>query len=192
MLDGALHTRPKARDIASRLIEARDKAEFDRIAAACEHDRNCCGCCLGCKRSRGGRSDCHHSAPDEFGYQLRYGIELALQPVNFDRYVRSIDKALSFRRLRKAAASAASPFESPGSMNATTGIAGCYARATSGHAATGLSPAMKARRLARPHRTQAECDPAHRGSDRRFKPQQLPRNIQRASGAQRATSNNTR
>src|SRR5262245_11301598 len=77
-----------ARDVATRLVETCDEAEFDRVAAGCEDDRYCRVCSLG-RNCRGGvhRSDHCHLTAYQIGRQLRQPIVVILRPAIFDSHV---------------------------------------------------------------------------------------------------------
>src|SRR5262249_56140849 len=60
----------EARGIAARLIEARHKAELDRVTGHAEGDRDSCGRSLGRECGGGGaRGDHAHSTANEIGRQ---------------------------------------------------------------------------------------------------------------------------
>ena len=121
-------------------------------SADAEDDRDRRGRSFGRERSRraAGRGDDGHTTADQVSHQRRQAIVLALQPVVLDRHVLALDvagfaKAFAERgHIVRAEASA-----DPALTNPITGIAGCCARAASGHAAAPPSPAMNSRRFIR-------------------------------------------
>ena len=126
-----------AGDVAARPVEAGDEAELDRIAAGLEHDRNRRGRRLGREAGSGaaGGGDHGNRPADQFGGQRRQPIVLALRPAVFDRDVLALGIAgfaQAFAECRQIGRHAGG---APLSRNPITGIAGCCARAASGHAA---------------------------------------------------------
>jgi hypothetical protein len=82
-------------DVAARLPDAGDKAAFDRVVTAREHDRDRAGRLHGDERRIVAAScgDHGHLTPDEFGRERRQPIPLSLRPAEFDRDVLTLDVA---------------------------------------------------------------------------------------------------
>ena len=82
-------------DVAARPINAGDKAAFDRVVTAREHDRDRAGRLHGDERRivAAGCGDHGHLAPDEFGRERRQPIPPSLRPAVFDRDVLTLDVA---------------------------------------------------------------------------------------------------
>ena len=81
-------------DIAARPVEAGDEAEFDRVAAAYEDDRDRRSRRLGCN-CRGGvvRGDHCHLTAYQIGCEVGQSIVLVLRPAILDRHVPALDVA---------------------------------------------------------------------------------------------------
>ena len=125
-----------ARQIAARPGEAGDKSELDRVLADAEDDRDRRGGRLGRKRRGEASADDHRDpAADQIGRQRRQPNELILGPAVDDRDVLALDKPASLRPWRNRANGPQYASGDLASRNPTTGIAGCCARAASGHAA---------------------------------------------------------
>ena len=140
-----------ARHIAARPGEARDKTKLDRVFGDGEDDRNRRGRRLGreCRRGAAERDNHGDLTANQFGRQRRQPIELVLRPAIFDRYVLALDVARVLQTLAEMRADG--PQTASGDTawrNPITGIAGCCARAASGHAAAAPpSSVMNSRRL---------------------------------------------
>ena len=80
------------------------------------------------------RDDHGHLTADQIGGQRRQSIVLTLRPTIFDRHVLAFDIAVSFKPWRNAATRCAQRSGDALWRNPITGIAGCCARAASGHA----------------------------------------------------------
>ena len=146
-----------AGDIAARPVEAGDEANSDRVGADREHDRNRRGGGFRGKRRSVARCDDHcHLAADQIGRQRWQPIVLILRPAVFDRDVLTFDIAGLLQALTECghtkarAAAGGPPLRKP-----ITGIAGCCARAASGHAAAPPSSVMNSRRFTRSPRRRA-------------------------------------
>ena len=82
-----------------------------------------------------GRGDHGDLSANQFGRQRRQPIELILGPAVFDRHVLALDIAGVLQALAKCAQTVRVSRQAMcGSRNPITGIAGCCARAASGHA----------------------------------------------------------
>ena len=81
--------------IAAGPVHACDDAEFDRVAAEVEDDRNLRSRCFGGERGllRGG-GDNVHAALDEIGRESRQAFIVAVSPAIFDLDVPTVDIAL--------------------------------------------------------------------------------------------------
>ena len=93
---------------------------------------------LGRERHRGAFDRDDHGDPpaNQFGRQRRQPIELSLGPAVFDRHVLALDIAALLQALAKYAQIVrVRRVRRCGARNPITGIAGCCARAASGHAA---------------------------------------------------------
>src|SRR5262249_48930753 len=138
-----------AGNVARGSIKAVDETKLYRIGADAEDDGNRAGRSLGrercCRAARCG--DDGHLALHKLGHQCRHAIELILSPTIFDYNIAAIDEPASLRPSRNAAARWARASEVPSWRKPTTGIAGCCARAASGHAVAPKRRAMNSRRL---------------------------------------------
>ena len=139
-----------ARDVAARPVKAGDEAELDRVAAHFEDDRNGRGRRLCRKRRRSaGRGNHGHLTMNQIGRHCRQPIVLVFRPAVFDRDVLALDVtgfAQPFDGMRRQLSRI--PRRDAASRNPITGIAGCCARAASGHAAAAPPiSVMKSRRL---------------------------------------------
>ena len=136
--------------IAARPGEAGDKTELDRIVADAEDDRDRRGRRLGRERRSEvpARGDHGHLTANQIGRQRRQAIVLTLRPAVFDRHVLALDIAGLLQALAKRAhAGPRTSSADAASRNPITGIAGCCARAASGHAAAAPpSSVMNSRR----------------------------------------------
>ena len=97
------------------------------------------------------RDDDGHPPADQIGCQVRQPVVLSVRPAVFDRDVMALDKAglaQTFAERRHVIAKARRPVR----RNPITGIAGCCARAASGHAAAAPpSSVMNSRRSSFDH-----------------------------------------
>ena len=135
--------------VAARPGEAGDKTKLDRVIADAEDDRD--RRCRSFGRERGhvaGRGDDGHLSADQISHQRRQAIVLALQPVVLDRHVLALDVAGFAEAFAERGHIARGGIGRAVWTNPITGIAGCCARAASGHA-TAAPPisAMNSRRL---------------------------------------------
>ena len=102
------------------------------------------------RRRRSGRGDHGDPSANQFGRQRRQSIDLILGPAVFDRHVLALDIAGVLQALAKCAQTVRDGSGDVGSRNPITGIAGCCARAASGHAAAAPpSSVMNSRRFIR-------------------------------------------
>ena len=81
-----------------------------------------------------GRSDHGHLTCDQIGRQIRQPVVLTFRPAIFDRDVPTLDKARFRSGLGGTRQRVPSARQRPLAENPITGIAGCCARAASGHA----------------------------------------------------------
>ena len=96
------------------------------------------------------RGDDGDPTADQVGRQFRQAIVVIVRPAVFDRHVAALDVAgfaQALAECRHAICGRRRPTRR--SRNPITGIAGCCARAASGHAAALPSPAMNSRRRIR-------------------------------------------
>ena len=137
-----------ARDIAARSDKAGDKSGRDWVSSHLEYDRNRTGRCFRrqCRRGANKHSNHAHLAANQIGRQCGQSIILAARPAVFaPRHSRrrsghggNACNALAYR------SGAALP------RNPITAIAGCCARAPSGHvAAAPPTSVMNSRRFIR-------------------------------------------
>src|SRR5262249_55207228 len=140
------------RQIAALPIEAGDEAQPDRVFAGAEDDRDRRRCRLGCE-CRGGTSGRNHYRylpANQFGRQRRQPLELPLSPAIFDRHVLALDIAAVLEALAECAHTVRKRVGDVPPRNPITGMAGCCARAASGHAAAAPpSSVMNVRRFTR-------------------------------------------
>src|SRR5262249_43381829 len=81
-------------DIAARPVETGDEAELNRVAAACEDDRDCRSRRLGCNCRRGVmRSDHRHLTAYQIGCEVGQSVDLVLRPAILDRHILALDVA---------------------------------------------------------------------------------------------------
>src|SRR5262249_22480562 len=77
-----------AREVAPRMVKARDQAELDRINAHPKDDRNCLGRCFsGKNRRRVDRGDHGHLSTNQLGSQGRQLVIVSVGPPIFDRHI---------------------------------------------------------------------------------------------------------
>ena len=81
-----------------------------------------------------GRGDHGDLPANQIGRQRRQSIELILGPAVYDRHVLALDIAGLLQALAKCAQTVRDVSGDVASRNPITGIAGCCARAASGHA----------------------------------------------------------
>ena len=162
--------RDHAREVAARSAEAGDKTSLDRVAAAVEDDRNRRGrrfCCQRC-RSATRRTITATWRRTSSAASAGNRSYLALRPAIFDRHVLALDIAGFAQALAERAQTVRGtrPADSP-LRNPITGIAGCCARAASGHAAAAPPRSvMNSRRLIRSPRRRARAASAAREAER--------------------------
>jgi hypothetical protein len=122
---------------------------LDRVVADVEDDGDRRRCRFGRqRRSRTSGCDDHGDlSANQFSRQRRQSIELIFGPAMFNRYVFALVKAGLFQAWRKARSRSVIVSGDAAWRNPTTGIAGCCARAASGHAAVPQSSVMNSRRL---------------------------------------------
>src|SRR5262249_5899850 len=113
----------------------------DWVAPGHKHDRHLRGCGLGRECRRGVADDQSYLPAKKVRHQKRQPVSLIRAVL--DRDVLALDEA-SFRPWRNAAT--LTDVSGPPERNPTTDIAGCCARAASGHAAAPPSVAKKFRR----------------------------------------------
>ena len=132
-----LHVRlGHARDVAARPIKTGDEAKPDRVAARFEDDRNGRGRRLCRKRRRSaGRGNHGHLTMNQIGRQCRQSVVFGPPPSDIrsprcgprrSRFRSALDETRPRSRVTRRRATLRNPI---------TGIAGCCARAASGHAA---------------------------------------------------------
>src|SRR5262245_17666273 len=81
-------------DIAARPVETGDEAKLNRVAAACEDDRDCRSRRLGCNCRRGVmRSDHRHLTAYQIGCEVGQSVDLVLRPAILDRHILALDVA---------------------------------------------------------------------------------------------------
>ena len=137
-------------DIAARPSEAGDKTKPDRVVGDHEDDGNCRGRRLGCER----RMQCRSRRSQRLVGATRSAASagsrsiLTLGPAIFDRHVRALDVAqLAAGPGGMRADASAIVSASWRQETRSRGIAGCCARAASGHAAAAPpSSVMNSRR----------------------------------------------
>ena len=124
-------------DVSARPVEACDETGSDRVATEREDDRY-----RGCRRlgrqnrvAASGRGDHRHLAGDQIGRKCRQSILLVFGKAVFDRHVTAFDIAGFTQATAERTARLGRSFRPRLVRNPTTGIAGCCARAASGHAA---------------------------------------------------------
>jgi hypothetical protein len=88
------HNEGDAGDVAARPVETGDEAKLNRVAAACEDDRDCRGRrfgynCLGAAM----RSDHRHLTAYQIGCKVGQSIILVLRPAILDRHILALDVA---------------------------------------------------------------------------------------------------
>ena len=135
--------------VAARPVQALDKTELDRIFGGNKNDRDCRDRRLGRVRiAEAGADDHGDLTPHQIGRQRRQSIKIALCPAVLDRRRFGLRQS----RSRQPSAERRRPDErircsDPACRNPITGIAGCCARAASGHAAAPPSSVMNSRRF---------------------------------------------
>ena len=82
-----------ARDIAARLVKARDETELDRIAARFEDDWNGRDRRLCRERRRAVAGNDRHLMANQIGCQRRQSVIVTFRPAINDRYVSTLDIA---------------------------------------------------------------------------------------------------
>jgi hypothetical protein len=82
-----------AREVASRMVKARDKANCDRISTHVEDNRNCLGCCFSGNRCcRSIRNYDHgYPTPNQIGNQSWQPVVVLLRPTVLNRHVLALD-----------------------------------------------------------------------------------------------------
>ena len=152
--------------VAARPGEAGDKTKPDRVFADDEDDRDRRGCRLGRQRRQGasGRGDHGDPPANQFGRQRRQPIDIDSRPSGIrsprsrPRHSRSPSGPGEMR-----ADGPRTPSGDVASRNPITGIAGCCARAASGHAAAAPpSSVMNSRRFIRSPRRRGRAASAAR------------------------------
>ena len=144
-------------EVAARPVEAGDKTEPDRVVADDEDDRDRRGCRLGRQAAAIRRPRRSRRPGGEPGRPPTPAADrLILGPAVLDRDVLALDKAGFLQALAKSAQTVRIAVRAIWLLrNPTTGIAGCCARAASGHATA--APPRSADELASPHiRSQAQ------------------------------------
>ena len=117
-------------------VQAGDQALPHRITANVENDWNACGRTLG--RARCGITDCGnygHPLADQVGRHSWQAVEVTFGPAVLDGDVAALDIARFGEALVKRGNTRRPPRSGNTSQHADHGIAGCCARAASGHAA---------------------------------------------------------
>ena len=104
--------------------------------------------------------DYRDPSANQFGRQRRQSVVLALCPAGYDGHVLALDIAGFFQALVEYAQRSTYVSSDAGWRNPITGIAGCCARAASGHAA-----AAPLRRVMNSRRFTARCLPCFRQKD---------------------------
>src|SRR5262245_40136273 len=91
------------RRIATRLSEASDETQPDRVFGSHENDGGHFACGFGSRRRRVAYGD-DHSDPsvNQFGCEHRQPIELPLRPAVYDRYILALDIAAILQTLAKS------------------------------------------------------------------------------------------
>ena len=123
-----------ARNIATRSAEACDEAIRDRIVPASKDDWHRRGCCLGSEHRRGIADDQGYLPPNQITNQNRQPIALIFRRTVFDCDVLAFDEACFLQALAERTTRCAASASEVLRRNPITGIAGCCARAASGHA----------------------------------------------------------
>jgi hypothetical protein len=135
------------RQVASRPSKIGDETTPDRVFGGHEYDRDCRGCRLGRKLGESGRDDHRDLPANQFGRQRRQPLPLVLGPPVIDGNVFTLDVAGLLEALTERSQAIRISVRRLAVEDPITGIAGCCARAITGHAAAAPpSSVMNSRR----------------------------------------------
>ena len=147
-----------AREVAARPVQAGDKSSLDRVDAVWKTIGIVVVAAFAAGAAGVPDRDNHgHLTANQIGRQCRQSVVLILRPAIFDRYVLAFDIAGFSQALAERGQDVA---DCPGALvlrKPITGIAGCCARAASGHAAAPPRSVMNSRRLIRSPRRRARA-----------------------------------